>query len=77
MIELKKPDFLFQKALMILGLVLFLQATILGTTGQSFWILFLLEYTIGLCIYWLGIWLIDWEAKLYYKALRRRQHEVQ
>lgn len=77
MIELKKPDFIFQKALMLLGAYLFLQATIQGIAATTSKVLFLLEYTIGLCIYWLGIWMIDWEAKLYYKALRRRQHDVQ
>jgi pilus assembly protein TadC len=65
---MKEPDYLFQKATMFSSVVLLIEGIILYLMRNLDW-LCLVEILIAIPMFWVGVLMIDWEAKLYYKAL--------
>lgn len=69
----EQPDYKFQRLLMMIGTWFLMEGLIfclIKPDPVSMFRIFL-----GLALFIIGIWLIDWEAKRYYESLRRRQHD--
>lgn len=70
---MKEPNYLFSKILIVLMAIILVECEVfLLTSGNLF---YFTGFAISISFIAIAIWLIDWEANLYYKYLKRRGGE--